>query len=301
MASFAAAHRYQLLAITTIIIALAPAVVESTRVSTPIEIYPSCKTTLMPKRCSMKLVDLNITLSEATAMIAQLISDKKLRSGTCITECDAVVETAATKVLDAVADEAALRQLKGYLEEKVHDASKLVDAAEAMTAMANLLKDLLDGERTKEKEAEAATMEKSLDSGILHVSCGLTKQPQKCVDELKAVVDMTGEADHQALKLQIAVKPEPALNAFITGCTDGIMNVNEQLTAAGTAVKNLADVRALIHSYVQGDGKQPPRCKYSCPPPTEKPCSANETAVVDKLNGVHNAWVALDKFLAEEI
>ncbi|KAJ1273983.1 hypothetical protein BS78_05G028400 [Paspalum vaginatum] len=321
MASFAAAHRYQLLAITTtIVIALAPATRVSAAATTkpPIEIYPSCKTTLMPKRCSIKLVDLNSTLSEATALIAQLTADKKLRSDTCITECAAVVDTAAAKVLDAVADEAALRQLKGYLEEKVinmdgpipacscqcpkscsaaqvHDAGRLVGAAEAMTAMANLLKDLLEGERTKEKEALAAASEKAIGdgSGVFHASCGTTKQPQKCADVLTAVLKTAKEAYDEALALPKPASDDP--NILI--CTPAIGGVIDQLESAATSVRNLAEIRVSIQSYFQ---ERP--CKFSCPPPPAKEqCSAKEAAVVHKLNGVPDACLALDKFLAEEI
>ncbi|CAD6341203.1 unnamed protein product [Miscanthus lutarioriparius] len=119
-------------------------------------------------------------------------------------------------------------------------------------------------------------MEKSMDSGVLHDDEG---------------------GQHRGLVSD--VKPASALDLVVNDCSTAIEKVNLEIYSTEGQVKNLADIRATIHSCVQGDGKKPPLCKYSCPPPPEKPCSANETAIVDKLSGVYNAWVATEKFLTE--
>ncbi|KAJ1273978.1 hypothetical protein BS78_05G027900 [Paspalum vaginatum] len=316
-----------ILGLLLLLVTLAPAVVDSTRVSTKpaMVIYPSCKTTLMPKRCSIKLSDLAKSLGEAKAAVAgPKLAAEKMKSDSCFTDCAPVLDTAASNVAAATAeagDEAALRRLQDYLYETVinnygpippcacecpgscsadesAEVGKLTGAVEAMTAMTNLLKDLLETKRTKENEALAAASEKAIGdgSGVFHASCGTTKQPQKCTDVLAAVLKTAKEAYDEALDLP---EPAPDTKTVIWICTQAIRQVISQLESAATSVRNLAEIRASIQSYFQ---ERP--CEFSCPPPppSKEQCSTKEAAVVHKLNGVPDACLTLlDKFLAEEI
>ncbi|KAG0512684.1 hypothetical protein BDA96_10G035000 [Sorghum bicolor] len=325
------------LLLVTIVISFTAVVADSARVSAPppttaakpIEVYAACSKTIMPKRCSVKLSNFAKTLAETKAIIAgPELAAAKLKSDSCITECAKVVDEATSKAAAAKADEEALNVLNGYLNEKVMysegpigpcecncpepcsaDESaavkKLGEATGSMRVLVYQLRELIDSGGdldSEEKKAEAAEMEKSMDSGVLHVTCGLTKQPQKCSDELSALAKTTDEAKNAVWYPQheSVVKPPPALESVINDCRTAIEAVNQEIYSAESQLKNLAEIRAAIHSYVQGDGKKPQLCKYSCPPPPpEKPCTANETVIVDKLSGVYDAWVAADKFLTE--
>ena len=310
-----------------IIITLAPAVVDSTRVSTKpaMVIYPSCKTTLQPKRCSIKLSDLAKSLGEAKAAVSgPKLAAGKMKNDSCFTDCAPVLDTTTSNLAAATAeagDEAALRRLQEYLYETVinnygpippcackcpgscsadesAEVGKLTGAVEAMTAVAKLLKDLLETKRTKENEALAAAAEKAIGdgSGVFHASCGATKQPQKCADAMAAVLKTVNEAYDEALALP---KPAPETDKNIFFCTHYTIGpVMWQLESAATSVRNLTEIRASIQSYFQDQS-----CKFSCPPPppAKEQCPAKEAAVVRKLNGVPDACLALDKFLTEEI
>lgn len=280
---------------------------------------------MMPKRCSFMLSNLIKILAETKAQIAgPQLGAGKLKSDSCITGCGKVVDEATPKAAAAKTDEEALKKLQGYLVVTAIDTegpigpcecncpepcskdesaavTKLGEVTGSMRSLGALLEQLFEDVGKEDKKAEAAEKEKSMDSGVLHVSCGLTKQPQKCADELSALTKTTNEAMNAAWELESSkVRPAPAMDKFIRDCSDAIQSVNEAIGIAEWQLKNLTDIRGTIRSYVQGDGKKPLLCKYSCPPPPpEKPCTANETAAVDKLSGVHDAWVAADKFLTE--
>ncbi|RCV36291.1 hypothetical protein SETIT_7G307100v2 [Setaria italica] len=333
MASFAS-PRSQLLGVLLVTVITFTAVVDSARVSSaptaskPVKVYPSCSKTLMPKRCSVKLSALSKSLAETKAVIAgPQLAAGKFKSDPCISGCAKVLDATTSKAAAAAAEAGggdAIFQLKEYLyplvisnegpigpcecdcpepcsADEAAAVKKLGEATNAMLAMADLLQTMSDDDdqlTDEEKKAKVEPMEKSMDSGILHVSCGLTKEPQKCADELSALAKTMKEARHVAWELTSS-DPATKLSSPIADCDTAMRELGGKLDSAEATALNLADIRGAIHSYVQGDGKQPPRCKCSCPPPPEKPCSANETAVVDSLNGVYDAWVAVEKFLTE--
>ncbi|KAK8447135.1 hypothetical protein SEVIR_8G006900v4 [Setaria viridis] len=279
----------------------------------------------MPKRCSLMLSALSKSLADNKAAIAgPQLAAGKFKGDPCISRCAKVLDATtskATAATDAGGGGDALYQLKNYLvplvifdlyerapcecncpgpcsPDEAAAVNKLGEATHAMRAIVGLIHGMSSQLTDEEKKAKVEPMEKSADSGILHVSCGLTKEPQKCADELSALAKTMEEAGHVALKLTSS-DAATKLSSPIADCQAAMRELVAKLYSAEEKAVNLAEIRGAIHSYVQGDGKQPPRCKCSCPPPPEKPCSANETAVVDSLNGVYDAWVAVEKFLTE--
>jgi hypothetical protein len=299
----------------------------------PIKIYPSCSKTLMPKRCSVMLSTLSKTLADTKAAIdGPQFAAGKLKSDPCISGCAKVLGEAASKASAAAAAAGgggdAISQLKDYLyplvisndgpigpcectcpdegrcssRDEAEAVQNLGAATEAMRDMASLLDSMSfdDDQLTdEEKRAKVEPMEKSMDSGLLHVSCGLTKEPQKCVDELTALAKAMRGGRTATTESGLARGAPSRLTGRVSDCDLAMTNVEDKIAVAAGTVVDLAQIRDDIRSYLQGDGKEPPRCKFSCPPPPEKPCSAKETALVDALKGVLDAWVAAEKFLTE--
>ncbi|RLN27956.1 hypothetical protein C2845_PM05G18490 [Panicum miliaceum] len=99
----------------------------------PVEVYTSCKKTLLPKRCSVRLSILSKSLAEAKEVLTAPQEDiaagltEKFKSDPCVQECTKVVDAAASKAAAAVAGgEDALMRLKGYLYPLLIDNDKPV-------------------------------------------------------------------------------------------------------------------------------------------------------------------------------
>lgn len=117
-------HPRYLLLITTFTIFVGSAAPVSAQppqtICKPVEVYTSCKKTLLPKRCSSRLSVLSKSLAEAKEVLTGPqfadLTRNQFRSDPCVQECTKVVDAAASNAAAAVAGgEDALMRLKGYL------------------------------------------------------------------------------------------------------------------------------------------------------------------------------------------
>jgi hypothetical protein len=234
------------------------------------------------------------SLDETKAIIAgPQLAAEKLKSDSCIMECTKVLDETTSKAIAAKADEEALKGLKGYLYDTVINnygpigsyecncpepcsvdeaaaVKKLGKATGSMRDLGNQLQDLIDSGEDNEsegKKAEAAEMEKSMDSGVLHVSCGLTKQPQKCSDELSALARTTTETKTAVWYLQheSVVKPAPALDSVIYDCSRARLTRPPSSTSWAAYTMRVGCHRQIPHGITapaEVNGKEAP--KKSC-------------------------------------